>query len=66
MQTNASTQHDLFEPRLAELFKFRVNVCQSLLGNETIGVLGQSLDSVRDTLDRWYAAHPDRLQRPVI
>jgi hypothetical protein len=30
------------------------------------GLKGQTLDSVRDGLDRWYAAHPDRLQRPVI
>jgi hypothetical protein len=30
------------------------------------GLRGQTLDSVRDGLDRWYAAHPDRLQRPVI
>jgi len=30
------------------------------------GLKGQTLDTVRDGLDRWYAAHPDRLQRPVI
>jgi hypothetical protein len=27
---------------------------------------GQTLDSVRERLDRWYAAHLDQLQRPVI
>ncbi|WP_434032775.1 hypothetical protein [Cupriavidus sp. a3] len=30
------------------------------------GLRGHSLDSVRQGLDRWYAAHPDQLQRPVI
>ena len=30
------------------------------------GLKGQTLDSVRGTLDRWYAAHPDLLKRPVI
>ena len=30
------------------------------------GLKGQTLDTVRDRLDRWYAAHPDQLQRPVI
>ena len=27
---------------------------------------GYTLDSVRDGLNRWYAGHPDRMQRPVI
>ena len=30
------------------------------------GLKGQTLDSVRDGLNKWYAAHPDQLQRPVI
>nr|WP_315594644.1 hypothetical protein [uncultured Cupriavidus sp.] len=30
------------------------------------GLKGHSIDSVRQGLDRWYAAHPDQLQRPVI
>lgn len=30
------------------------------------GLKGHSLDSVRQGLDRWYAGHPDQLQRPVI
>jgi len=39
---------------------------QSLIPRFARGLKGQTLDSVRDGLDRWYAAHPDRLQRPVI
>ena len=39
---------------------------QSLLPRMQRGLRGQSLDSVRETLNSWYAAHPDRLQRPVI
>ena len=30
------------------------------------GLRGQTLDSVREGLNRWYAANPDRLQRPII
>ncbi len=39
---------------------------QSVLPRMVKGLKGQSLDSVRDGLDKWYAAHPDRMQRPVI
>ena len=39
---------------------------QSLLPRMQRGLRGQSLDSVRETLNAWYAAHPDRMQRPVI
>ena len=30
------------------------------------GVEGQTIDSVQRTLDKWYAAHPDQLSRPVL
>ncbi len=30
------------------------------------GLKGHTLDTVRDGLDRWYAANPDKVQRPVI
>ena len=30
------------------------------------GLQGQTLDSLREGLNRWYAGNPDRLQRPVI
>ncbi len=39
---------------------------QSVLPRLVKGLKGHTLDTVRDGLDRWYAAHPDRLQRPVI
>jgi len=39
---------------------------QSFLPRLVRGLKGQSLDSVRQTIDAWYAAHPERLQRPVI
>jgi hypothetical protein len=39
---------------------------QSVVPRLARGLKGHTLDSVRDGLDRWYAAHPDRLQRPVI
>jgi hypothetical protein len=39
---------------------------QSVVARFAKGLKGQTLDSVREALDRWYAAHPDRAQRPVI
>jgi hypothetical protein len=30
------------------------------------GLRGQTLDTVRDALDRWYKSNPERLQRPVL
>ena len=39
---------------------------QSILPRMAKGLKGQTLDSVRESLNKWYAAHPDRLQRPVI
>ena len=39
---------------------------QSILPRFAQGLKSHSLDSVSQGLDRWYAAHPDRLQRPVI
>ena len=39
---------------------------QSLVPRFAQGLKGQTRDTVREQLDRWYAAHPDKLQRPVI
>jgi len=39
---------------------------QSIVPRLAKGLRGQTLDTVREGLDRWYAAHADRLQRPVI
>jgi len=39
---------------------------QSLVPRFAKGLKGQTLDTVRERLDRWYAAHPDQLARPVI
>lgn len=39
---------------------------QSVLPRLVKGLKGHSLDTVRQGLNSWYAAHPDRLQRPVI
>lgn len=41
-------------------------VTESLAGRIAKGLEGQTLDSVRQGLDQWYAANPDKLQRPVI
>jgi hypothetical protein len=41
---------------------------QSIVPRFIKGLKGQghTLDSVREGLDKWYAEHPDKLQRPVI
>ena len=39
---------------------------QSVVPRMVRGLRGQTLDSVREELNKWYSAHPDRLQRPVI
>ena len=39
---------------------------QSFVPRFAKGLKGHTLDTVREGLDRWYAANPDRLQRPVL
>ncbi len=39
---------------------------QTIVPRLARGLKGHTLDSVRQGLDRWYAANPDRLQRPVL
>jgi hypothetical protein len=39
---------------------------QSFVPRMVKGLRGQTLDSVREALDRWYASNQGRLQRPVI
>jgi hypothetical protein len=39
---------------------------QSVVPRFAKGLKGHTLDSVREALDKWYAEHPDRLQRPVV
>ena len=39
---------------------------QSILPRMVKGLKGQTLDTVRDALNRWYIAHPEQMERPVI
>ena len=39
---------------------------QSFVPRLARGMQGQTLDSVREGLDRWYAANPTKLKRPVL
>jgi hypothetical protein len=39
---------------------------QTIIPRLARGLKGQTLDSVRDALNKWYAANPGRLDRPVI
>jgi hypothetical protein len=39
---------------------------QSLVPRMAKGLKGQTLDSVRERVNRWYAAHPDQIKRPVL
>lgn len=38
----------------------------SLLPRMAKGLKGQTLDSVREALDKWYAANPGKLEQPVV
>ena len=39
---------------------------QSLVPRLVKGMKGQTLNGVQEALDKWYAANPDKLQRPVL
>jgi len=39
---------------------------QSVVPRMAKGMRGQTLDSVREGLDKWYTANPDKLKRPVL
>jgi hypothetical protein len=39
---------------------------QSIVPRMVRGLKGHTLDSVREALNKWYATHPDQLQRPVV
>jgi len=39
---------------------------QSFIPRMARGLRGETVDSVRDAVDRWYAANPARLSRPVL
>ena len=39
---------------------------QSVVPRFVKGMKGHTLDTVREGVDKWYAANPDRTQRPVI
>ena len=39
---------------------------QSLIPRFARGLKGHTLDTVREGLNQWYAANPDRVSRPVI
>ena len=39
---------------------------QSVLPRMVKGLKGHTLDTVREALNKWYAVHPDQLNRPVI
>ena len=39
---------------------------QSFIPRLAKGMQGQTLDGVRENQDRWYAANPTRLKRPVL
>ena len=39
---------------------------QSLIPRFSKGLKGHTLDSVRERLNQWYAANPDRVKQPVI
>ena len=57
---------NLAQVELAYQDKNQISDDHSILPRMAKGLKGQTLDSVRQGVDRWYAANPNGLKRPVL
>ena len=57
---------NLAQVELAYQAKEQVGESQSILPRMARGLKGQTLDTVREGLNKWYAANPGQVDRPVI
>jgi hypothetical protein len=57
---------NLVQVELAYLGNAQVPDAQSFTPRLARGLRGETIDSVRDKIDAWYAANPTRMSRPVI
>lgn len=57
---------NLLEVERAYQDRRKLNDTQTLVPRFSSGMQNQTLDSVRDSLDSWYAANPTKLDRPVM
>jgi hypothetical protein len=57
---------NLLQVQLAYLGSTQVPDQQNFAPRMARGLRGETVDSVRDKIDAWYAANPTRLSRPVI
>ncbi|CAB3628403.1 hypothetical protein [Achromobacter pestifer] len=57
---------NLLEVERAYQERRKLTDTQTLVPKFAKGLQAQTLDSVRDSLDKWYAANPTKLDRPVI
>jgi hypothetical protein len=57
---------NLLQVELAYLGNNQVPDAQNFAPRMARGLRGETVDSVRDKIDAWYAANPTRMSRPVI
>jgi hypothetical protein len=57
---------NLVQVELAYVGNTQVPDAQSFTPRLARGLRGETIDSVRDKIDAWYAANPTRMSRPVI
>ena len=57
---------NLMQVEVAYLGSNQVPDQQNFVPRMARGLRGETVDSVRDKIDAWYAANPTRLSRPVI
>lgn len=57
---------NLLEVERAYQERRKLNDTQTLVPRFSTGLQNQTLDSVRQALDNWYAANPTKLDRPVL
>src|SRR5215467_10719204 len=57
---------NLAQVELAYQDKNQISDDHSILPRMAKGLKGQTLDSVREALDKWYSANPGKLEQPVV
>jgi hypothetical protein len=57
---------NLAQIEMAYQAKMQVSDAQSVVPRLVRGLKGQTLDSVREGLNKWYAANPGKVEQPVL
>ena|SRR5215472_2329008 len=57
---------NLAQVEMAYQGKMQVSDAQSVIPRMARGLKGQTLDTVREGLNKWYAANPGKIEQPVL